>query len=193
MIDPDKCNAAYHLHHEGMPVREISRRLNISRNTVRRIIKQKGVASPSQRKDKTQIDRALLERLYRDCKHWSQRVHEKLVEEEGIEIGYSTLTRLLGELGITKPTLLTSNLGFSEWSSFLKNKHLTAALIDRLTENSHVINMKNCKTLRGKLDDQDDQVKPDASEPSDNADSDNADSDPPNDAGSESSEDTESE
>ena len=52
-----------------------------------------------------------------------------------------------------KPTLLTSNLGFSEWSSFLKNKHLTAALIDRLTENSHVINMKNCKTLRGKLDD----------------------------------------
>ena len=103
MIDPDKCNAVYLLHEEGMPAREISRRLNLSRNTVRRIIKQKGVASPSQRKDKTQIDRELLERLYRDCKHWSQRVHEKLVEEEGIEIGYSTLTRLLGELGITKP------------------------------------------------------------------------------------------
>ena len=68
-----------------------------------------------------------------------------------------------------KPTLLTSNLGFSEWSSFLKNKHLTAALIDRLTENSHVINMKNCKTLRGKLDD---QVKPEDSKPSDNAGSD---------------------
>jgi hypothetical protein len=45
---------------------------------------------------------------------------------------------------------------------------LTAALIDRLTENSHVINMKNCKTLRGKLDD---QVKPEDSEPSEDADS----------------------
>ena len=45
MIDPDKCNAVYLLHTEGMPVREISRRLNISRNTVRRIIKQKGVVS----------------------------------------------------------------------------------------------------------------------------------------------------
>ena len=47
-----------------------------------------------------------------------------------------------------KPTLITSNLGFSEWGSFLKNDHLTAALIDRLTENSHVINMKECRSLR---------------------------------------------
>jgi len=103
MIDPDKCNAVYLQHTEGMPVREICRRLNLSRNTVRRIIKQKGVVSRSQRKDKTQIDRELLERLYRDCDHWIQRVHEKLVEEEDIQIGYSTLTRLLGELGISKP------------------------------------------------------------------------------------------
>jgi len=50
-----------------------------------------------------------------------------------------------------KPTLVTSQLGFSEWRSFLKNDHLTAALIDRLTENSHVINMKNCVSLRPKL------------------------------------------
>lgn len=47
-----------------------------------------------------------------------------------------------------KPTLLTSNLGFSEWGSFLKNDNLTAALVDRLTENSHVINMKECSSLR---------------------------------------------
>lgn len=50
-----------------------------------------------------------------------------------------------------KTTLVTTNLGFSEWSSFLKNDHLTAALIDRLTENSHVINMKNCVSLRPRL------------------------------------------
>ena len=102
MIDPDKCNAVYLLHIEGMPVREISRRLNLSRNTVRRIIKQKGVVSLSPRKDKIHIDRELLERLYRDCGHWIQRVHEKLTEEEGIQIGYSTLTRLLAELDIGK-------------------------------------------------------------------------------------------
>jgi DNA replication protein DnaC len=51
-----------------------------------------------------------------------------------------------------KTTLITSNLGFRQWASFLKNDHLTAALIDRLTENSHVINMRNCLSLRPKLD-----------------------------------------
>jgi DNA replication protein DnaC len=47
-----------------------------------------------------------------------------------------------------KTTIITSNLGFKEWPSFLINEQLTAALIDRLTENSHVINMKECETLR---------------------------------------------
>jgi DNA replication protein DnaC len=52
----------------------------------------------------------------------------------------------------TKTTLITSNLGFSEWGSLLKNNQLTGALLNRLTETSHVINMKNCQSLRPKLD-----------------------------------------
>ena len=47
---------------------------------------------------------------------------------------------------------ITSNLGFAEWRGFLKNDQLTAALIDRLTENSHVINMRSCVSLRPKLE-----------------------------------------
>ena len=89
------------------------------------------------------------------------------VEVEPAQVGL--FFTLMQKRHKNKPTLLTSNLGFSEWSSFLKNNHLTAALIDRLTENSHVINMKNCKTLRGKLDD---QVKPEDPEPSDDSDAD---------------------
>jgi len=50
-----------------------------------------------------------------------------------------------------KTTLITSNLGFSEWGSFLHNAHLTSALIDRLTSNCHTINMKDCTSLRDKL------------------------------------------
>ena len=50
-----------------------------------------------------------------------------------------------------RPTLITSNLGFSDWGSFLKNPHLTAAWVDRLTENSPVFNLKQCVTLRPKL------------------------------------------
>jgi hypothetical protein len=44
------------------------------------------------------------------------------------------------------------NLGFADWGSFLKNPQLTSALNDRLTSNSHVMNMKECQSLRGKID-----------------------------------------
>jgi DNA replication protein DnaC len=47
-----------------------------------------------------------------------------------------------------RPTLITSNLGFEDWRAFLKNDHLAAALIDRLTADSYVFNMRNCRTLR---------------------------------------------
>jgi DNA replication protein DnaC len=70
------------------------------------------------------------------------------VEIEPTQVGL--FFTLLQKRHRTKPTLITSNLGFSEWGSFLKNAHLTAALIDRLTESSYVINMKHCNTLRPK-------------------------------------------
>lgn len=73
------------------------------------------------------------------------------IEVEPVQVGL--FFTLMQKRHKCKCTLLTSNLGFSEWSSFLKNNHLTAALIDRLTENSHVFNMKDCHTLRGKLED----------------------------------------
>jgi DNA replication protein DnaC len=71
------------------------------------------------------------------------------VEVEPVQVGL--FFTLLHRRHRRKPSLITSNLGFSEWRSFLKNDHLTAALIDRLTENSYVINMKNCVSIRPKL------------------------------------------
>ena len=71
------------------------------------------------------------------------------VEVEPVQVGL--FFTLMQKRHKRKTTLITSNLGFSQWTSFLKNDHLTAALIDRLTENSHVINMKNCVSLRPKL------------------------------------------
>ena len=51
---------------------------------------------------------------------------------------------------LRRPSLITTNLGFSQWGSFLQNNELTAALLDRLTADSHIINMKACKSLRTK-------------------------------------------
>jgi len=100
MIDPDMRNAIFQLHQEGMSLREISRRLHVSRNAVRTIVRQEGKITRKERKDKIQIDPELLQRLYHECDGWIQRIHEKLVEEEQIEVGYSTLTRMLGKLGL---------------------------------------------------------------------------------------------
>jgi transposase len=98
MIDPDMRNAVFCLHQEGMSLREISRRLHVSRNAVRAIVRQQGKLVRKERQDKIQIDPELLTRLYRECDGWLQRVHEKLVEEHGIQVGYSTLTRMLRDL-----------------------------------------------------------------------------------------------
>lgn len=103
MIDPDKRKAMFLLHQEGMSKKEIAHSLGMSRNTVRAVIQQKGEMPLSARSDKISIDTDLLKRLYEECQGWIQRVHEKLVEEEGIQVKYSTLTRMLRGLGIGKP------------------------------------------------------------------------------------------
>lgn len=72
------------------------------------------------------------------------------VEVEPVQVGL--FFTLMQRRQNTRSTLLTSNLGFSEWNSFLKNPHLTGALLDRLTSTSHVTNMKNCTSLRGRLE-----------------------------------------
>jgi len=100
MIDPGKRNAIYQLHLEGMSQREISRLMCVSRKAVKRIIEQRGKFDREDRQDKMHVDRELLERLYRECNGWIERIHEKLKEEENITIGYSTLTRMLREQGI---------------------------------------------------------------------------------------------
>jgi DNA replication protein DnaC len=105
----------------------------------------------------------LVAELYRAvADHSEQKVIRRFVAYDGLlidELDYVEVEPVQVGLFFTlmhkrhrkKPTLITSNTGFSEWKSFLKNDRLTAALIDRLTESSYVINMKNCVSLRPKL------------------------------------------
>jgi DNA replication protein DnaC len=73
------------------------------------------------------------------------------IEMEPMQVGL--FFTLMHKRHRRKCTLITSNLGFSDWGVFLKNQHLTAALIDRLTENSHVFNMSKCRSIRSVLQD----------------------------------------
>ena len=104
MIETDKRKAVFLLHQEGQSARQIARLLGLSRNTVRTIIGQEGAAPPPRpRADKQPLDEELLRRLYQECQGHIVRVHEKLVEEEGVAVAYSTLTQRLRQLGISDP------------------------------------------------------------------------------------------
>lgn len=103
MINAEKRKVVWVLFREGKTKKEIARLLGIDPKTVRQIIKSHGVLPESSRKDKVHIDPTLLENVYRQCKGWGQRTYEVLVEEYGIDIGYSTLTRLIREMELNQP------------------------------------------------------------------------------------------
>jgi len=49
-------------------------------------------------------------------------------------------------------TIVTTNLGFKEWEGYFGHKQLASALVDRLIDNGHVINLKKCVSLRSDAD-----------------------------------------
>jgi transposase len=88
------------LYQQGCSKREIARLLTIDIKTVRTIIASTSTVDHKQRGDKIDIDTVELKQLYHMCQGYVERMYEKLTEEQGVVIGYSTLTRLLREKGI---------------------------------------------------------------------------------------------
>jgi DNA replication protein DnaC len=74
------------------------------------------------------------------------------------EVGYSVLDKERAGLFFDliklrhkkQCTIITSQLGFDEWGSFINDRHLTAAILDRITENCTVFNMSKCISIRQK-------------------------------------------
>ena len=102
MIEAEKRKAIYLLHQSGLSVRQIARRLSVSRNTVREVIAQQG-EPPKRAPVDPPVDPELLRTLYEQCQGRAQRVYEKLREEHGVELPYSSLTRWLRQLGLSHP------------------------------------------------------------------------------------------
>ena len=104
----------------------------------------------------------LMVKLYQSCADNSgSKVVKKLANIDCLlidEFGYAPIeelqTGLFFDLMKTrhkrKCTIITSQLGFEKWSSIIKNEHINAAIIDRITENCAVFNMTRCASLRKK-------------------------------------------
>jgi transposase len=93
MIGPKTREAIVALKEKQVPIRHISRILKISRNTVRSVLREKPCASLAS--SRTEEIAGLAAELLAQCKGNLVRVREILKECHGIEIAYSTLTRLV--------------------------------------------------------------------------------------------------
>ena len=98
MIDAEMRNAIWTLFKQGKTKKEIARLFDLDKKTVFKIIKNEGRMPEAHRKDKLEPDRALISQVYKQCQGFARRTHEVLTQEYSIEMGYSTLNRLLLEI-----------------------------------------------------------------------------------------------
>ena len=93
--------------------------------------------------------------------HTEQKVVNQFVSYNVLlidELGYipcqkeqaSLLFDLLRRRHEKSSTIITTQLGFDEWGTFLHDPHIVAALLDRMTSNCVIFNMKDCQSIRGK-------------------------------------------
>lgn len=105
MHKPPMKQTVQQLYLTGKSIREISRILELSRNTVRAILRKKDADSPNIYPPKLYehelID--LIKPLLISCKGNLVRVHEMLKEEHDMELSYSTLTHLVRKYQLRNP------------------------------------------------------------------------------------------
>jgi transposase len=100
MINQDMQTAAVALYQQGQSKKTIARLLKIDVKTVRTIVAGDAVRTLKPRNDKIDIAESDLEALYHKCDGYIERMYEILTEEQGVAIGYSTLTRLVRSKGL---------------------------------------------------------------------------------------------
>ncbi len=106
--------------------------------------------------------RDLMDILHRSQADYSQKkILRQLADYDCLlidELGYCSFDKedvglffdLMKQRHKKKCTIITTQLGFDEWNSFLNNKHIVMALIDRITENCTVFDMQKCISIRKK-------------------------------------------
>jgi transposase len=95
-------NAVRTLQGQGRSLREISRLLKLSRNTVRRILRGADVA-PQPGVPFDTATRERLEVVFARARGNAARIQQLLADEHGLTLSYSTLTRWIRQAGLRAP------------------------------------------------------------------------------------------
>ena len=97
MLNEEIVRVILSLKEKGVPIRQIGQTLNLSRNTVRRVLRGNRQVRPKRASRYEGLDTLIRETLKR-CKGNAVRVQEILQATYGHDIPYSTLTRLVRDL-----------------------------------------------------------------------------------------------
>jgi transcriptional regulator with XRE-family HTH domain len=100
MIPTEIRSSVHVLKAQGQTLREISRLLKLSRNTVRRILRDGAAAAAPAREPQTL---ARLEDAFARARGNVARVQQLLAAENDLRVPYSTLTRWIREAGLRRP------------------------------------------------------------------------------------------
>jgi hypothetical protein len=104
MIPPPTRELIQHLAEQGMPLRQMSRLLHLSRNTLRRILRDPHPPAPPAPEPPCDADTlAQVRAAYTRCRGNVVRVQEVLAAEHGLALPYSTLTRRVRAAGLRAP------------------------------------------------------------------------------------------
>ena len=118
-------NSVHVLKAQGRSLREISRLLKLSRNTVRRILRgQDRAAAASSPCDAQTLSR--LEDAFRRACGNVVRVQQLLADENELEVSYSTLTRWIREIGLRSPPQRSGEYWFEPGPRLSTTPHRTA-------------------------------------------------------------------
>ena len=100
MITNEDFSTIHRLHEKGLSGKQIARILHLDPKTVRKALTHNMYDKRHGRSDKVIIDEDLLRELYGKCSGYVQRIYEKLTEEHGIKVSYSTVLRNIHEYNI---------------------------------------------------------------------------------------------
>ena len=109
MLSQNQRTTILELHAQGVSKREIARVLNISRLSVRKVLRSNSAAVPTLlRPEKAEPYRQQILELLQSCKGNLVRVREELGATSGVDLSYSTLTAFCRRHGIGQEPIVPS-------------------------------------------------------------------------------------
>jgi len=102
VIDHELRKAIWILNQKDVGINDLAKKFGLDRKTIHGIVDLRGEMPQTVKINKKQINEDLLRKVYERCQGMTPRVHEILIKEHQLNIGYSTLTALIRELGIGK-------------------------------------------------------------------------------------------